>query len=141
MDTRLADTWGYVYNAFLTISLIDHDSRYRDAVDKALSNIHKYKEYDWEAGSADGYADSIESALNLLNRIPIGSAFNWVEQSMDYIFSKQRDDGIIEGWHGDGNSARTALMYALWKTQGITNSVSTPQDFTNTHFILSCLAA
>ncbi|MBI4324377.1 MAG: hypothetical protein HY674_03860, partial [Chloroflexi bacterium] len=27
---------------------------------------------------------------------------------------------IIEGWHGDGNFARTSLMYALWKTQGVT---------------------
>jgi len=25
---------------------------------------------------------------------------------------------VVEGWHGDGNFARTALMYALWKTQG-----------------------
>jgi len=27
---------------------------------------------------------------------------------------------FVEGWLGDGNSARTAIMYALWKTQGIT---------------------
>lgn len=31
---------------------------------------------------------------------------------------KQKEDGVIEGWHGDGNFARTAIMYALWKTQG-----------------------
>ena len=37
---------------------------------------------------------------------------------MWHIFAKQREDGIVEGWHGDGNSARTSLMYALWKTQG-----------------------
>ena len=30
----------------------------------------------------------------------------------------QQPNGIIEGWHGDGNFARTALMYGLWKTQG-----------------------
>jgi hypothetical protein len=34
------------------------------------------------------------------------------------LLSKQRDTGVIEGWHGDGNFARTALMYAFWKTQG-----------------------
>jgi len=27
---------------------------------------------------------------------------------------------VIEGWHGDGNFARTAIMYSLWKTQGAT---------------------
>ena len=34
------------------------------------------------------------------------------------MFAMQQPDGIVEGWHGDGNFARTALMYGLWKTQG-----------------------
>jgi hypothetical protein len=61
----------------------------------------------------------VEGALNLLNRIPVASAFTWADQSIRKIWEKQRDDGIIEGWYGDGNSARTSLMYALWKTQGV----------------------
>ena len=32
----------------------------------------------------------------------------------------QQADGIIGGWHGDGNFARTAIMYSLWKSQGAT---------------------
>jgi len=36
------------------------------------------------------------------------------------MWSRQKPDGVIEGWHGDGNSARTSLMYALWKAQGLT---------------------
>jgi len=32
----------------------------------------------------------------------------------------QQPDGIIGGWHGDGNFARTAIMYSLWKTRGAT---------------------
>ena len=36
------------------------------------------------------------------------------------MWGRQQPDGVIEGWHGDGNFARTSLMYALWKTQGIT---------------------
>jgi hypothetical protein len=116
----LADTWGYVYNAFLTISLIDNEPRYVEAARRALSNLDKYHDYDWENGSADGYADSIESAINLFNRLPVEPAFAWADRAIDFIFGKQHDDGIIEGWHGDGNSARTAIMYALWKTQGIT---------------------
>jgi hypothetical protein len=122
LSKGLADTWGYVYNAYLTISLLDEEPRYREAAARALSNIHKYKDYDWENGSADGYADSIESALNLLNRIPDESGFNWVDHSIQFLISKQRSDGILEGWHGDGNSARTALMWALEKTQGVTGS-------------------
>ena len=32
----------------------------------------------------------------------------------------QKPDGVIEGWHGDGNDARTAIMWALMKQQGAT---------------------
>ena len=117
---RTSDGWGYVYDAFLTVALVDNHEPYRQAAVHALDNIHKYLGTDWERGSADGYADSIEGALNLLNRLPVANAFEWVDQSMGHIFDKQGEDGIIEGWHGDGNAARTALMYALWKTQGVT---------------------
>jgi len=32
----------------------------------------------------------------------------------------QKPDGIVEGWHGDGNFARTTIMYCLWKTKRLT---------------------
>jgi len=113
------DSWGYVYDAFLTVAMVDGESRYREAVQHALENVHKYLGADWERGSADGYADSIEGALNLLARIPVPSAFDWVDNSIRYIFNKQRPDGVLEAWYGDGNSARTTWMYVLQKTQGI----------------------
>lgn len=122
LSEELTDNWGYNYNAFLTVADIDGETRYREAVEKVLGNIHKYTDYPWERGGADGYADSIEGGINLLNRIPVESAFQWVEDSMDILLAKQRHDGIIEGWHGDGNSARTAILYALMKTQGVTVS-------------------
>jgi hypothetical protein len=56
--------------------------------------------------------------LNLLNRIPAPEAIQWADYTAQKLLAKPRDTGIIEGWHGDGNFARTALMYALWKTQG-----------------------
>ena len=115
----LSDGWGYVYNAYLTVADLDDLPRYRAAVQKALENIHHYAAYSWEGQhGADGYADSIEGAINLLNRIPVESARQWVHAEIQHIFEKQRPDGIIEGWYGDGNSARTALMYALMCTQG-----------------------
>jgi hypothetical protein len=122
LDKGLADTWGYVYNAYLTIADIDNEPRYHEAAARALAAISKYEGYDWENGSADGYADSIESAINLLNRIPSDAASAWIDTSMEFLFGKQRPDGVLEGWHGDGNSARTALLWALAKTQGLTAS-------------------
>ncbi|MBN2136923.1 MAG: FAD-dependent oxidoreductase [Sedimentisphaerales bacterium] len=120
-DKALADTWGYNLNGFYTVFLIDRTEAYRQAVLKALANINDhYKNYDWESGSADGYADAIESALNLYNREPVDSAAQWIDTQTKKMWAIQKPDGVIEGWHGDGNFARTTIMYCLWKTAGLT---------------------
>jgi len=120
-DNGLADTWGYDLNGFYTVYLIDETESYREAVRKALTNLNEhYKSYKWEGSSADGYADSIEGAINLYNREPTASAAHWLDSETKVMWAKQKPDGIIEGWHGDGNFARTTIMYCLWKTKGLT---------------------
>lgn len=119
--TELTDNWGYNYDGIHTVYQTDGVTAYRDAVLKTLGNLKAH--YSGRAGlcqnnSADGYADSIEGAINLLNREPVGSAFDWVDSEIRVMWAKQKADGVIEGWHGDGNFARTSLMYALLKTQG-----------------------
>ncbi len=116
----LSDGFGYVYDAFLTVARLEKDERYEKAVRHALERVHKYHCRDVPGMTgADGHADAIEGVLNLLNRLPVESAFRWVDEEIAFIFEQQKPDGIIEGWYGDGNSARTALMYAMWKTQGV----------------------
>jgi hypothetical protein len=120
-DNELCDTWGYDYDGFYTLWLLDKTRAYRDAVRKALGNLKgKYLGACWRDKSADGFADSIEGALNLINREPVPSAADWIDSQTRMMWDKQQPDGVIEGWHGDGNFARTSLMYALWKTQGLT---------------------
>jgi hypothetical protein len=119
----LTDNWGYNYDGFYTAYLLDKTTAYRDAVRKALGNLKQH--YTGQGGmcqsnTADGYADSIEGAINLFNREPIASAAEWMDAEIKTMWGRQHPNGVIEGWHGDGNSARTSLMYALWKTQGIT---------------------
>lgn len=115
----IADTWGYTLNGFYTVYLIDRKKSYRRATLKALSSINgNYRNYDWERGNPDGFADSIESALNLYNREPVESAASWIDSEIKVMWSKQQADGLIEGRYLDGNFARTSIMYALWKTQG-----------------------
>ncbi len=117
----IADTWGYNLNGYCTVYLIDKTESYRQAVLKALDSINEnYRNYRWESDSADGYADSIESAINLYNREPVPSAGQWIDSEIKVMWKKQKPDGIIEGWHGDGNFARTTIMYCLWKTKGLT---------------------
>jgi hypothetical protein len=127
-----ADTFGYTFNAFYMVYQIDSIERYRTAILKGLSVLNdKYKNFDWEHGSSDGYADAIEGVLNLYAREPIPSAAKWIDSETQVMWSMQDsshsnntlkwlDSGIIEGWHGDGNFARTTIMYCLWKTQGMT---------------------
>jgi hypothetical protein len=123
-----------VFDAFYTIYLVDGTEAYKDAALKPLAMLNeKYRGFAWEPsgnapnnpkGSMDGYADSIESALNLCNRLPAAdtrgtSVAAWMDSEMRELWSRQQSNGIIEGWHGDGNFARTTLMYCLWKTQGV----------------------
>jgi hypothetical protein len=120
LSPRLADNFGYTLNAYWFIAKVDSTPAYRDAVIKALSSLNqKYRNHNWEGGSADGYADAIEGTLNLYNREPIASAREWLDSEIKVMWAMQKSDGMIEGWHGDGNFARTTIMYCLWKTQGI----------------------
>lgn len=130
LDRGIADNFGYILNGFYTVYLLDGTGEYRRAARTALESLRgNYAHYDWERGSADGDADAIEGALNLYNRERVESAAEWIETQTRFMWSKQdsahqdrgasfRGSGIVEGWHGDGNFARTALMFALWKTQG-----------------------
>jgi hypothetical protein len=118
LDQRLSDNWGYVYGAVYTYSMVTGEVRYRDAVRRVLANLPKYRGYDWENGSHDGYADAIESALYLYAREPVPEAADWIESEVRTLMAFQQPDGTIERWYGDGNWSRTLLLYALWKTQG-----------------------
>ena len=126
VDERIADNWGYILNAYYTVWMVDQKEEYIQAVRKPFKALkRKYRNYNWEPGnqrgplgSHDGYADAIESGINLLNRENDPDLSYWIDSEIKVMFRMQKPDGIVEGWHGDGNFARTALMYGLWKTQG-----------------------
>ncbi len=113
----LCDTWGYNYNGIYAVYMVDKTPAYRAAVRKVLSNLNPhYKEHRWRG--ADSYADSIEGAICLFNRERVDTVEDWLDSEIKDMWRPQRPDGVVEGWHGDGNSARTSIMYALFKTQG-----------------------
>ncbi len=115
----IADNFGYTLNGYYTVFMTDKTTKYREPVLKALSALNgKYRNYPWEGTSADGYADAIEGALNLCARESVPSAEQWINSEIKEMWNKQQESGIIEGWHGDGNFARTTIMYCLWKTAG-----------------------
>jgi hypothetical protein len=121
VDEKIVDNWGYTFNAYYSVWLVDQKEEYRQAVLKGFEKLNeKYRNYAWEGTSHDGYADALESGINLYNREPVPGLKSWIDSEMQVMFGMQQPDGIIGGWHGDGNFARTAIMYSLWKTQGAT---------------------
>ena len=131
LEERVRDNWGYNFNGYYTVYLLDGEEKYRDALLLAFSHLGNYRNYNWESGSADGFADAIEGGLNLYNREPLTDVAEWLDSETRVMWSLQdssyrthalkwQNQGIIEGWHGDGNFARTTIMYCLWKSQGIT---------------------
>lgn len=122
LDRTIHDNWGYNYNGFYTVHLLDGAGRYREATRKALAALAPhYWRFPWQGWGADGIADAVEGAINLFNREPdVAGVAGWIDANVGRMLVLQRADGVIEGWHGDGNYARTAIMWALWKQQGAT---------------------
>jgi hypothetical protein len=128
IDRTLSDNWGYVYGAVYTFYQVTGEAKYRDAVRKVLTTLPRYQAHVWEPrpnhpslplGSFDGYADTIESALYLVNREPVLEALAWIESETARMLAMQRPDGHLEDWYGEGNFNRTLLIYALMKSQGV----------------------
>jgi hypothetical protein len=130
-NDRVADNFGYVLNGYHTVYQLDGTPAYREAVLVALrALLPKYPDYDWENRGQDGDADAIEGAMYLYNREREPSAAAWMDQQIQRMWSKQdsahrpglerwRGRGVVEGGYADGNFNRTSIMYALWKTRGI----------------------
>lgn len=119
VDAGIADNFGYTLNGFYTVYLMDKIEKYREPILKALGVLNeKYRNFAWEGKSQDGYADAIEGSLNLYAREAVPTTKEWIDSEIKVMWNKQQPSGIIEGWHGDGNFARTTIMYCLWKTQG-----------------------
>ena len=117
LNRETPDTWGYALSATATFGKVAGGAEFVEAARHGLRRIDQPRYLDWNG--ADAYADSIEGGLYLLNRFPTREGFAWLEKVLPLFLGKQRDDGIVEGWYGDGNYARTALLAGLYYTQGL----------------------
>jgi hypothetical protein len=115
------DTWGYILNAYHTFDLTEGTSIYSDEVRRTMQAAAKLKSYVWEEGIRhDGYADTIESMLYLLPWFNIPECHFWVDDEIEVMFLMEKTSGFVGDQYLDGNFIRTALLYALYKTQGLT---------------------
>jgi hypothetical protein len=123
---KLSDGWGYDYVGYLCYDMAVGRPVYREHVRSTLGNLVKplYDNYNWEGNySIDGFADSIEGAIYLLNRVPVKEGFAWVDREMARSVTRSKDPlETAELWGTmklQANGVRTVLMHALMHTQGV----------------------
>lgn len=121
---QLSDGWGYNYVTYLCYDMVTGTNQFTPQVRETLRNSMKpaYKDYRWE-GSIDGYADSIEGAIYLLNRVPVKEGFNWVDREManNVIYADEPlDEAPLWGTMKlQANGVRTVILHALMHTRGV----------------------
>lgn len=127
-DDDLTDNWGYLAQAYLNQADIERTypggdpsaaERYEQAARRALAAVARTGAYEWDEGTMDGYADTIESALYVLRSLPDAEATEWLHQEMGRLLEFQKPDGRVTDENIDGNFIRTSLLYALWLSQGV----------------------
>lgn len=118
LGTAVIDTWGYILNAYLMFDIAEGTSIYREEIKRTMRAVATYKSFPWEGTSPDGYADSIESMLYLLAMVDIPEGHQWVDDEIEVMFHMHSQSSFAEKYYLDGNSIRTSLLYAMYKTQG-----------------------
>ena len=119
-----SDGWGYNYVGFLCYDMATGTETYHPHVRKTLTALSKslYRDYPWEGSSIDGWADSVEGGLYLLNRIPVAEGMTWADrETAAHIARTAQPDHMWGTMKLQANGVRTALMHALMHTQGITS--------------------
>jgi hypothetical protein len=105
------------YQAF---DMAEGSDIYVSEIERVMRAAASRRSFPWEGDTLDGYADAVESMLYLLPWHNIPECQRWVDDEIEVMLDKQSDSGFVEQWYLDGNYIRTALLYALDKTQGMT---------------------
>lgn len=118
----LSDGWGYNYVTYLCYDIVAGEPIYREHLRQTLQKINKptYKDYPWEGKSVDGFADSVEGAIYLLNRITVPDAVAWTngEIARNIVFA-DKPNRLWTTYKLESNGVRTALQHAIMHTRGL----------------------
>ncbi len=120
------DGWGYDFVAFLDYDLALGTQRYREAIRRPLANLLKprYQKFNWDHGSRDNVADSVEGGLYLLRRLPTPEAFLWADREIATLLVDHTDPNRLWGVHKlEANTVRTVLIHTMLHTR---NTIARP---------------
>jgi len=117
----LSDGWGYNYVAYLCYDMVAGKPVYKAQMEKTLRNLAKpaYKNRRWEGNSIDGYADSVEGGLYIINRLPVPEGIAWADQEVGAnIVYRHAPDKPWGTMKLQSNGVRTCIIHALMHTRG-----------------------
>jgi hypothetical protein len=120
------DGWGYDFVGFLDYDLALDTSRYSDAIRRPLTNLLKprYVKFNWDHGSRDNVADSVEGGLYLLRQFPTAEAFLWADREIATLLVDHTDPNRLWGVHKlEANTVRTVLIHTMLHTR---NTIARP---------------
>ena len=123
---RIGDGWGYDFVGFLDYDLAMGSRRYYDAIRRPMKNLLKprYKHFNWDHGSRDNVADSVEGALYLLRRFPTPEAFVWADREIATLLVDHTDPKRLWDTHKlEANTVRTVLIHTMLHTR---NTIARP---------------
>jgi hypothetical protein len=125
-DVVIRDGWGYDLVGLLDYELSLGIHRYDDAIRRPLTCLLKprYKQFDWDAGSRDNIADSVEGGLYVLHRIPTPGAFIWADREIATCLVDHTDPDHLWDTHKlEANTVRTVLIHTMLHTR---NTIARP---------------
>lgn len=123
---RTGDGWGYDLVGFLDFDLAMGTRRYHADARRPMENLLKdrYQRFDWDHGSRDNLADSVEGGLYLLYRIPTVEAFIWADREIATCLVDHTDPNRLWDTHKlEANTVRTVLIHTMLHTR---NTIARP---------------
>jgi hypothetical protein len=120
-SSRLSDGWGYNYVGYLCYDTVAGKPVYRSQMERTLRNLAKpaYRNRPWEGDSIDGFADSVEGGLYIMNRLPVPEALAWADREVSTNIAYRHDRNKLWGTMKlQSNGVRTAIIHALMHTRG-----------------------
>ena len=115
VDASVTDTSAYVLLSFLAWSEVGEGDDYRPLVARALEALASDR---YKGLGGDSLADTLESTVLLMNRIPSPAAEESVRRRLRVLLGMQRPNGLVQGAYGDGNAARSVRLAARWLQGG-----------------------
>jgi hypothetical protein len=122
----LRDGWGYDFVGFLDYDLALGTERYREAIHRPLTNLLKprYERFNWDHGSRDNVADSVEGGLYLLKWFPETAGFVWADREIATLLVDHTNAQRLWGVHKlEANTVRTVVIHTMLHTR---NTIARP---------------